>query len=123
MQLLVATTNLKKGAEMLQILGSAGLEMHIVTLADYPDAPPVEETGTTFMENARLKARAAVEYTGLLSIADDGGLVIDALDGAPGVYSHRFLGENTSFSDKMDGVLRMLSDVPDERRTCRFVCA
>ena len=120
-KLLVATTNPKKGVEMLQILGAAGLDLEIVTLDAFPDAPPVEETGSTFLENAHLKARAALRHTGLLSIADDGGLVIDALNGAPGVYSHRFLGENTTFSEKMDGVLNMLRDVPDDRRTCRFV--
>ena len=95
----------------------------IVTLADYPDAPPVEETADTFLENAHLKARAAVAETGLISIADDGGLVIDALNGAPGVHSHRFLGANASFDSKMDRVLALMHDVPDEKRTCRFECA
>src|SRR5690242_7253775 len=100
-KLLIATTNKKKGGEMAQILGAADLGLELVTLADFPDAPAVEETGATFLENARLKARAAVEHTGLLSIADDGGLVIDALGGQPGVHSHRFLGAETSFPEKM----------------------
>ena len=122
-KLLVATTNVKKGGEMVQILGEAGLGLEIVTLADFPDAPPVDETGETFMENAYLKARAAVALTGLISIADDGGLCIDALGGAPGVKSHRFLGETTPFPVKMTRILEMLQDVPDSERTCRFQCA
>jgi XTP/dITP diphosphohydrolase len=122
-RLLIATTNRKKGGEMVQILTAADLDFELVTLADFPDAPPVEETGETFMENAHLKARAAVAQTGLLSIADDGGLVIDALDGAPGVHSHRFLGENATFDEKMDRILELLRSVPDEKRSCRFACA
>ena len=122
-KILVATTNVRKGGEMIEILNAANLGVEIVTLADFPAAPPVDETGETFMANAYLKAEAAIDYTGLLSISDDGGLVIDALDGAPGVKSHRFLGENTSFPDKMEKILEMLRDVPDEQRTCRFQCA
>jgi XTP/dITP diphosphohydrolase len=122
-KLLIATTNLKKGGEMIQILSAANLGVEIVTLADFPDAPPVEETGTTFMENAHLKAESAVRHTGLVSIADDGGLEIDALGGQPGVQSHRFLGENTSFPEKMTQILAMMQDVPEAERTCRFRCA
>ena len=121
--LLVATTNLKKGGEMVQILQTAELGLAIVTLADFPPMPPVEETGETFMANAHLKADAALAYTGVMSIADDGGLIIDALDGRPGVKSHRFLGEDTPFTVKMERILEMMRDVPDERRTCRFQCA
>lgn len=121
--LLVATTNRKKGAEMVQILGAAGLGLRVLTLADFPNLPEVAETGETFMENAHLKAAAAVTQTGLPAIADDGGLVIDALGGAPGVKSHRFLGETTPFDEKMDRILEMLRDTPDPERTCRFVCA
>ena len=120
--LLVATANLKKGGEMVEILRGANLGLNIVTLADLPPMPPVEETGDTFSANAHLKADAALAHTGVLSIADDGGLVIDALDGQPGVKSHRFLGENTSFDAKMDRILEMMRDVPDEQRTCRFQC-
>lgn len=122
-RLLVATTNLKKGGEMLQILSEARLGIEIITLADLPPMPPVDETGETFMANAHLKADAAISQSGLVTIADDGGLVIDALDGHPGVKSHRFLGEETSFPEKMAAILEMMRDVPDEKRTCRFVCA
>ena len=123
MRLVVATTNPKKRDEMVQILSSAGLQVEISTLDDFPDATEVEETGATFMANAHLKARAAVAHTGATSIADDGGLVIDALDGAPGVHSHRFLGADTSFDAKMERILEMLAHTPDENRSCRFVCA
>ena len=122
-RLLVATTNFKKGGEMVQILSDADLGIEIVTLADFPPMPPVEETGETFEANAHLKANAAVAQTQLVSIADDGGLVIDALGGAPGVKSHRFLGEDTPFDVKMDRILEMMRDVPDAERTCRFQCA
>ncbi len=122
-KILVATTNVRKGGEMIEILQMANLGVEIVTLANFPDAPPVDEIGETFMANAHLKAEAAIDYTGLLSLSDDGGLVIDALAGAPGVKSHRFLGENTPFAEKMDKILEMLRDVPDEQRTCRFQCA
>lgn len=122
-KLLIATTNVKKAGEMVQILAEAGLDCEISTLADFPDAPPVEETGDTFMANAHLKARAASDLTGLIAIADDGGLVIDALEGAPGVHSHRFLGQHTSFDVKMDLILERMQDAPDAARACRFVCA
>jgi XTP/dITP diphosphohydrolase len=122
-KLLVATTNVKKGGEMVAILQAANLGVEVVTLADFPSMPPVEETGDTFMANAHLKAAAAVAATGLVAIADDGGLVIDALDGQPGVKSHRYLGEATPFSEKMARILEMMQDVPDELRACRFQCA
>ena len=120
--LLVATTNLKKGGEMVQILGEAQLGVAIVTLADFPPMPPVDETGDTFSANAHLKAEAGLAQTGLVTIADDGGLVIDALNGSPGVKSHRFLGEDTPFKVKMERILDTMRDVPDEQRTCRFQC-
>src|SRR5207253_2425815 len=110
--------NRKKGGEMAEILNAADLGVEIVTLADFPDAPPVEETGATFMENAHLKAAAAIAQTGLVSIADDGGLAIDALGGQPGVQSHRFLGETASFPEKMTRILEMLRDTPEAARTC-----
>ena len=122
-KLMIATRNVKKRGEMQQILGAAGLNLELLTLDNFPDAPDVEETGKTFMENARLKAFSAVAATGLTAIADDGGLCIDALDGQPGVKSHRFLGEDTPFSEKMAKILEMLRDVPEEARTCRFQSA
>ena len=122
-RLLIATTNRKKGGEMADILSAAGLDIALSTLFDYPDAPEVDETGATFTANAYLKAEAAVGLSGIVSIADDGGLCIDALDGSPGVKSHRFLGIETSFTDKMQRILEMMANVPLEKRTCRFQCA
>ena len=122
-KLLIATTNVKKRGEMAEILGAADLDIALVSLADFPTAPEVDETGATFLENAYLKAAAAVDLTGLVSIADDGGLCIDALGGSPGVHSHRFLGMDTSFADKMTRILQMMEGVPDAERTCRFQCA
>jgi XTP/dITP diphosphohydrolase len=123
MQLLIATTNLKKGGEMLTILRSALPDWELLTLADFPPMPEVDETGETFMDNARLKARASLQHTGIAAIADDGGLCIDALGGAPGVKSRRFLGEQTGFPEKMARILQMLDGVPDPERSCRFQCA
>ncbi|MCW3095344.1 MAG: non-canonical purine pyrophosphatase,RdgB/HAM1 family [Chthonomonadaceae bacterium] len=122
-KLLIATTNLKKGGEMAEILRAADLGIAFTSLADYPDAPEVDETGETFMENAAIKAAAAIDLTGLVSIADDGGLCIDALNGQPGVYSHRFLGADTPFPEKMRQILEMMKGVPEADRTCRFQCA
>jgi XTP/dITP diphosphohydrolase len=121
-QLVIATGNRKKGVEMAAILGGAGLE--ILTLADFPDADAeVEETGATYMENAEMKARAAAQATGRVCIADDAGLEIDAFGGAPGLYSKRFMGEETPFPEKMAGILERMKDVPEEARGCRFNCA
>ena len=121
--LLIATSNPKKCGEMREILEAANLNTELKTLADFPELPPVDETGETFMENAHLKARAAVEATGLISIADDGGLVIDALGGDPGVKSHRFLGEDTPFDVKMTKILESMRATPEAERTARFVSA
>jgi non-canonical purine NTP pyrophosphatase, rdgB/HAM1 family len=107
---------------MAEILADTGLD--ILTLADFPGAAKeVEEIGVTFAENAELKARAAVEATGEVCIADDGGLVIDALGGAPGLHSKRFMGADTSFAEKMQRILEMMNGLPEERRACRFRCA
>jgi XTP/dITP diphosphohydrolase len=107
---------------MADILANSGFE--ILTLADFPGVDDdIEETGASFAENAELKARAAAEATGELCIADDGGLVIDALGGAPGLHSKRFLGPETPFSEKMARILEMMKDVPEPLWTCRFRCA
>ena len=121
-KLVIATGNRSKGREMSEILHDLGVE--ILTLQDFPGADTeVEETGSTYRENAELKAVAAAKTTGHICIADDAGLEIDALGGQPGLYSRRFLGEETPFSEKMDRVLEMLRDVPDSERGARFNCA
>ncbi len=119
--LLLATGNPGKTREMQQLL--SGLTMKIKTLQDFPDLPPVDETGTTFRENAELKATAYAGYTGELSLADDSGLEVDALGGAPGVYSARFAGEAADYDIKMAKLLDMLSATGDSARRARFVCA
>jgi XTP/dITP diphosphohydrolase len=122
LEIVVATGNPKKGIEMQEILGDTGLRIR--TLAEFPEADDdVPETGSTFAENAEIKVRAAVASTGLVCIADDGGLVIDALGGQPGLHSKRFMGADTSFPDKMARILELMKDVPDAERTCRFRCA
>ena len=83
----------------------------------------MEETGATYSENATLKAVAAAKATGCLAIADDAGLEIDALNGAPGLYSRRFAGEETPWPEKMGQILKLLREVPEAKRTCRFHCA
>jgi XTP/dITP diphosphohydrolase len=120
-KLVIATGNVSKGREMAEILRDTGLE--ILTLADFPDVDDnIEEIGSTYLENAELKAVAAAQAIGLVSIADDAGLEIDALGGRPGLYSRRFLGEQTPFSAKMDHILEVMKDTPDDQRGCRFNC-
>ncbi len=122
-KILIASTNTKKAAEMLAILRSAVPDTEFITLADFPEAPEVDECGETFIENARIKALAGFALAGVTTIADDGGLCLYALDGMPGVKSHRYLGENTSFPDKMAHILDSMQSVQPENRTCRFQCA
>jgi XTP/dITP diphosphohydrolase len=117
-KLLIATRNPGKAREMAAVL--ADLPFEIVSLADYPDAPEAEETGATFVENAVLKARAYAAYTGELTLADDSGLEVDALGGAPGLLSSRFAPTDP---ERIAKLLDMMKDVPDERRSARFRCA
>jgi len=117
MTLVLATHNTKKRAELARILAPLG---H--TLADLP-LSDVEETGLTFEENARLKAESGCRETGLPCVGDDSGLCVDALDGAPGVFSARFAGEHGNDEANILKLLDMLRDVPEARRAARFVCA
>ena len=119
-QIVLATNNEHKIKEIKQIL--SGLAAEITTLEDFPGAPRVEETGKTLEENAILKAEAIFRFTGLPTLADDSGLEVDALQGAPGVLSSRFAGEHCSFEDNNRKLLRMMSGVPWEKRGARFVC-
>jgi XTP/dITP diphosphohydrolase len=120
--LVIATHNRKKAGEMVQILSHRFPDLEIKTLADYPGSPEPEETGETYQENAAIKAKSAAEFTGEWSLADDAGLEIDALGGAPGVKSKRFEGENSSFDHKIARILEMLQGVPENDRTARFQC-
>ena len=118
MKLVLASKNAHKLIEMQAILGKFGVE--VVLQSDLGIDIDVEETGVTFEENSELKARAVMEATGMASIADDSGLEVDALDGQPGVYSHRF-GNKNSDEERNLYLLDILKDVPDEKRTARFV--
>ncbi|HEX7795571.1 MAG TPA: RdgB/HAM1 family non-canonical purine NTP pyrophosphatase [Vicinamibacterales bacterium] len=120
MRLLVATTNRGKLGEIFPLL--AGLAIDIQTLADYPRIAPPDETGVTFAENAVQKARFYANHTGSLTVAEDSGLEIDALGGAPGVHSARFGGE-TTYPQKFALIEEQLRQVPGADRTARFVCA
>lgn len=116
-KLVIATKNQGKLIELKEILSDLNYE--ILSLNDYPDAPEVEETGETFKDNAILKAKAYANYTKEMVLADDSGLEVDALDGAPGVYSSRFAETDEARIAKL---LNMLSNIPDDKRTARFKC-
>lgn len=118
----LATKNMKKLAELQRILGPAGID--VICEKDLKEPlEDVEETGTTFEENALLKATAAAKALNMPAIADDSGLAVDALDGRPGVYSARFAGEHGDDEKNIDLLLELLKDVPAEKRTARFVSA
>ncbi|AFS71104.1 XTP/dITP diphosphatase [Exiguobacterium antarcticum] len=121
MKIIVATRNKGKVDEFQAMLGRLGYEVE--SLLDYETAPETDETGSTFEENAELKSREAAAYFGHSVLSDDSGLEVDALNGAPGVYSARFAGEDKSDEANNALLLEKLADVPAEQRTARFVCA
>ena len=122
-RLLLASANPGKLRELRAILD--GVPVELVGLAEVGKgpAPEVEETGATFLANARLKARAYAAWSGLAAVADDSGLEVDALGGAPGVRSARYAGAGASDRANLDKLLGALQDVPPGRRTARFRCA
>jgi XTP/dITP diphosphohydrolase len=119
--LLLATTNLHKLEEYRAIF--SGIPFRLLSLHDVQLDLDVEETGATFTENAELKALAYARASGMLSLADDSGLEIDALGGAPGVYSARFAGTETSYAERFRIILEQLREFPIGQRTARFRCA
>lgn len=121
MRLLVATTNRDKLREIKSLL--VDLPIELLTLRDLPPVEEPEETGATFIENARLKARYYASASGLLTVAEDSGLVIDALDGEPGVRSARFLRPEASYPERFSVIMRTLAERPERPRSARFVCA
>ena len=120
-KLIFATGNEGKMREIREILGRDGLT--ILSQKEAGIQTNAEENGTTFEENALIKARAVAEQTDALVLADDSGLEIDYLGGEPGVYSARYLGEDTSYTIKNNNLIERLAGVPDEKRTARFVSA
>jgi XTP/dITP diphosphohydrolase len=124
MKFVLATRNSHKATELKRILEELDLDCELFTVADFPGAPEVEETETTFEGNALLKARALVKFTGLAAIADDSGLCVDALDGNPGVLSARWSGASENVDQaNLELVLEQVKDVPAESRGAKFVCA
>ena len=119
LKVVLATGNPGKVREINQIL--TGLNIQVLPQTDF-SVPEVEETGLTFVENAILKARNAAHHTGLPAIADDSGLEVDALKGAPGVYSSRFAGADASDQDNLNKLLNDLDEVAEAERTARFQC-
>lgn len=119
-ELLIATTNKGKIVELRSLLSSLSLPLR--SLAEFTEVADVPETGTTFAENAILKARGYATQTQLWTLADDSGLEVDALGGAPGVYSARYGGEGLADADRVKRLLEALSQSGDEDRRARFVC-
>lgn len=125
---MLATRNAHKLTELRRILTAAGLDVELVSVEEYADAPEVAETGDSFEANALLKARAIAHATGEIAIADDSGLTVDALNGMPGIFSARWSGALCPDPANCDDanlrlVLSQVADVPDGRRGASFVCA
>jgi len=121
MRVVLATRNRHKVEELRRIL--AAYDVELASLDDFPDVADVAETGTTFADNAILKARAVAAATGLVALADDSGLSVDALNGMPGVLSARWAGRHGDDVANLELVLAQVTDVPDDRRNAAFVCA
>lgn len=122
MDFILATNNMKKLAEMQRILSPLGINVVTAKMIGI-ELPEVEENGKTFEENAEIKASSACEITKMPSIADDSGLCVDYLNGAPGIYSARFSGEHGNDEKNNDLLLEKLKGVPMEKRTAYYVCA
>jgi XTP/dITP diphosphohydrolase len=122
-RLVLATANQHKLTELTRILQAGHVDIELASLAEFPGAPEVAETGATFAANALLKAHAIARFTGLPAVADDSGLCADALNGMPGVLSARWCGRHGDDAENLRLVLAQLADVPDERRGAQFACA
>jgi XTP/dITP diphosphohydrolase len=120
-RLLVATTNRDKVREIRSLLEGAPVDL--ITLSEIAPVAEPEETGNTFEDNARLKARYYAKHSGMLTVAEDSGLAIDALDGEPGVKSARFLRPDASYPERFAAIFERLARHPERPRTARFVCA
>ena len=118
MKIILATHNRDKEKE-LQI-SLKGMNIEVISLFDFPEIGDIEETGTTLLENSLLKSRLVFRKTGIPTIADDTGLEVDFLNGAPGVYSARYAGNNVSYKDNVNKLLIELEGIPSEKRTARF---
>lgn len=121
LDLLIATNNAGKIRELSGLF--SGMPVTLRALAEFPDIIEADETGSTFLENAILKAKSYAAQTGLMTLADDSGLEVNALDGAPGIYSARFVGEDTGFDVKIEHLLNLLAESERRERSARFVCS
>ncbi|MBF0490540.1 MAG: XTP/dITP diphosphatase [Candidatus Omnitrophica bacterium] len=119
-ELIVASRNKGKVKEIMELL--EGLPFKVSSLLEYPDLPDVVEDGKTYKENALKKAITIAKITGKMTMSDDSGLEVAALNNAPGIYSARFAGEGKSEADKNQKLFRMLKGVPLSRRQCRYRC-
>ncbi|MCC3653689.1 MULTISPECIES: RdgB/HAM1 family non-canonical purine NTP pyrophosphatase [Streptomyces] len=125
-RLILATRNTHKVTELRAILADAGLgaeDVELVGADAYPEIPDVKETGVTFAENALLKAHALARATGHPAVADDSGLCVDVLGGAPGIFSARWAGRHGDDQANLDLLLAQLADITDEHRGAHFACA
>lgn len=122
-RLILATRNAGKITELKAILADAGLTHDLVGADAYPDIPDVKETGVTFAENALLKAHALARATGHPAVADDSGLCVDVLGGAPGIFSARWSGTHADDRANLDLLLAQLADITPPHRTAHFACA
>ncbi|WP_049655700.1 RdgB/HAM1 family non-canonical purine NTP pyrophosphatase [Kitasatospora sp. MY 5-36] len=122
-RLILATRNQHKVTELRAILADAGLDVELVGADAYPEIPDVPETGVTFAENALLKAHALARATGLPAVADDSGLCVDVLNGAPGIFSARWSGKHGDDRANLDLLLAQLSDIAEPHRGAHFFCA
>lgn len=120
-RIIFATTNKNKVREVNMMM--EGFDVELCTMKEAGVQVEIVEDGTTFEENAIIKAKTVMEITGEIAIADDSGLEVDYLDGAPGIYSARFLGEDTSYDVKNNYIIDKLKDVKGKERSARFVCA
>ena len=122
-RLILATRNAHKVGELRAILGAAGLDVELVGADAYPEIPDVRETGVTFAENALLKAHALAQATGFAAVADDSGLCVDVLGGAPGIFSARWAGSHGDDKANLDLLLAQLGDIDAPHRGAHFACA
>ena len=122
MRLLLATSNLHKLREIRAIL-SKTKSLELLTLRDFPQFKIPEETGATFKENAILKAVSAAKELHIMTLADDSGLVVPALDDSPGIYSSRYAGENATDKENLEKLIKELQNIKPEKRQARFECA
>lgn len=122
-RLVLATRNAHKVTELRAILADTGLTVDLVGADAYPEIPDVKETGVTFAENALLKAHALARATGLPAVADDSGLCVDVLGGAPGIFSARWAGTHGDDAANLALLLAQLADIDDAHRTAHFACA